>query len=118
MNKKNIKKFKEKITGKVSFIKAMKSESVKKHFTGESLSDLKYFKVKECKMSSFQSIVYNRAYPKEEKIEEKGSEFKWNNIIQASLFAFPDKTWGEEGFKKYVIKKKNKFKITEDLIKK
>ena len=69
-------------------------------------------------MSSFQSIVYNRAYPKEEKIEEKGSEFKWNNIIQASLFAFPDKTWGEEGFKKYVIKKKNKFKITEDLIKK
>jgi hypothetical protein len=87
--------------GRVSYLKAMQSQ-IKKIFAGHLSGKLKYFNVVEDKMSDFQTKYYEEAY-EADRGEHKGV---WSNSRQASLFVFPDGTWGSEGFKKYVVKTK------------
>lgn len=87
--------------GRVSYLKAMQSE-VNKIFTGSLSGELKYFNVVEDQMSEFQTKHYEEAY-EADRGEHKGV---WSNSRQASLFVFPDGSWGSEGFKKYIVKTK------------
>lgn len=87
--------------GRVSYLKAMQSD-IKKIFRGSLSGKLKYFNVVEDKMSEFQTKHYEEAY-EADRGEHKGV---WSNSRQASLFVFPDGSWGSEGFKKYIVKTK------------
>ena len=99
-----------KMKGRVSYLNAMKSE-VKKIFVGNGdVEGLSQFIVFQDYMNTFQSDVYSLAYDRDTKtsisedvtdiIDEKSGLYK--NSRQASLFVFPDGSYGSEGFKKYV----------------
>jgi hypothetical protein len=92
---------KSKFKGRVSYLKAMQSD-VKKIFEGSKLGNLKYFNVVDDKMSSFQTVSYNEAYRKD--TEERVGIY--NNSRQASLFVYPDGTYGPEGFNNEIFIKK------------
>lgn len=93
-----------KLTGRVSYLKAM-STSVQKVFMGETLGGLRFFKVTGLKMSEFQTKYYKKAYKKDK--EEQGV-FSYSR--QASLFTYPDGTYGAEGFEqdRYILKRKQR----------
>jgi superfamily II DNA or RNA helicase len=116
--------------GRVSFLRSMPSV-VKTVYMGETMGTLKYLKVFPSQMSTFQSPVYNQAYAKdttagaevEEEEEQEGGEGGevgeadgddlgpasapgvFSNSRQATLFVYPDGTYGSKAFKKYVIEK-------------
>lgn len=83
--------------GRVSFLVNMQSD-IKKVFMGDLTGDLKYLKVVEDFMGKFQSDVYKTAYELD-KGDRKGV---YSNSRQASLFVFPDGSYGDTGFKKYI----------------
>lgn len=86
--------------GRVSFLTNMQS-NIKKIFMGELLGNLKYLKVVEDFMGKFQSDAYKLAYELD-KGDRKGV---YSNSRQASLFVFPDGSYGDAGFKKYITAK-------------
>ena len=88
-----------KISGRISYLKSMTSE-VKKVFAGRRMGGLKHFKVWPIVMSPFQQRVYEEAYKRDR--EERSIAI---HARQASLFVFPDGTYGTAGSKKYVITK-------------
>ncbi|ASZ84984.1 004L [Cherax quadricarinatus iridovirus] len=90
----------EKIRGKISYLKAMTS-SVKKVFIGRSIGNLTNFIVYPNKMSNFQTEHYINAYRRDER--DRGI---YINSRQASLFVFPDGSYGTDGFNKYIIERK------------
>lgn len=96
-NKKKI--LKDLFKGRVSYLKAMQS-NVKKVFAGEHTGALTHFKVVDDYMETFQSEVYDLAYT----LDREERQGVYSNSRQASLFVFPDKTYGDIGFKKYVRK--------------
>lgn len=97
-----VENFKNFFKGRVSYLNAM-TTNVDKKFVGELMGDLKYLKVVPDEMSTFQSDIYCEAYKKDkgENGEQKGV---YSNSRQASLFVFPDGSYGEEGFNKYINK--------------
>jgi superfamily II DNA or RNA helicase len=97
-----VSRLKDAIRGRVSYLGELQGD-VKKEFSGEKIGDLKHFVVQPMKMSNFQSKHYTSAYEKDH--FEKGI---YSNSRQASLFVFPDGTYGTEGFDKFVIKKENR----------
>lgn len=80
------------IAGRVSYLKSMTS-AVKKVFKGSKIGELKHFVVWPTYMSDFQTLHYNTAYSNDHL--EKSI---WSNSRQASLFVFPDGTYGSDGF--------------------
>lgn len=99
----HIDKLKDVFKGRVSYLKAMQSK-IKKVFAGDNVQDLKHFKVVTDSMSLFQNDAYNIAY-EIDRTEKKGV---YSKSRQATLFVFPDGSYGDEGFKKYIIKKPTK----------
>jgi superfamily II DNA or RNA helicase len=100
---------KYKMKGRVSYLNAMQSE-VKKTFEGKKVKPLTQFIVYEDFMSPFQSKAYTLAYEKDtvsvtenvnDIVDEKSGLYK--NSRQASLFVFPDGSYGSTGFNKYII---------------
>lgn len=93
-----------KITGRVSYLKSM-SSTVQKVFMGDVMEGLRHFKVVGIKMSDFQTKHYEKAYRKDK--EEKGV---FSNSRQASLFIYPDGTYGADGFTqdRYILKRKSR----------
>ena len=89
-----------KIKGRVSYLKAMTSE-VRKIFIGRKIGKLKHFIVYPGFMSNFQSEIYLEAYKK-----DKNEKSIFINSRQASLFVFPNGTYGSEGFNEYIIRRK------------
>jgi superfamily II DNA or RNA helicase len=89
--------------GRVSYLKSMKS-SVIKTFSGQKIGTLEHFNVVEDFMGEIQSKQYMKAL-NIDKNEKKGI---YNQSRQASLFVFPDGTYGSDGFKKYIKITKNK----------
>ena len=65
---------------------------------GKPIGKLKKFNVFPLTMSSFQTKKYIEAY--NEDTIEKGV---YINSRQASLFVFPDGSYGSKGFNKYII---------------
>jgi superfamily II DNA or RNA helicase len=89
-----------KTKGRVSYLKAMTS-GVRKVFEGGRVGDLEHFVVYPGTMSDFQSRAYAEAYEK-----DRSDKSIFINSRQASLFVFPDGSYGTAGFNKYVLKRK------------
>lgn len=87
------------LRGRVSYLRSMKSDAVKEF--SHNLS-LRYFKLYRVDMEDPQSEVYEKAYRSD--TEENSSFF--SHTRQASLFVFPDGTYGKDGSKKYITKTK------------
>ena len=96
MKNEKIPEFKSKIKGLVSFIKPIQSNVVRV-FVGEPLADKYRFIVDKRVMSEFQTKYYKQAY-----IKDTVDKSIYNNSRQATLFVFPDGSYGTDGFKKYV----------------
>ena len=136
-------KFKKIIKGRISYLESTPSE-VKKQFAGESIGTLKHFKVYPDIMREFQSNIYKKAYEKDhKKIEDSEEEFEEDfeddieansietvnvdigggkfdtNSRQASLFVFPDETYGKNAFNNpdYVISAPKKLLTTGQVLK-
>jgi len=93
--------------GKISYLDAAYS-NIDKKYIGTPIGSLKHFNVFENIMSEFQTKYYNEAYRKDvsnKENEDVKSSF-FTNARQASLFVFPNGTYGREGYTKYVSKKK------------
>lgn len=95
----NLDELRHAFRGKVSYLKTMQSDVKKEYMGDDDVGDLKYFRVVEDEMSDFQSNYYTQSYEKD--LITKGI---YNNSRQASLFVFPDGSWGPTGFKKYLKK--------------
>ena len=90
--------------GKISYLLAMKSE-IPMEYQGSIIENqLNEFKVEPDQMSPFQAQAYNKAYDLDITAEKKGI---YSNSRQATLFVFPDGSYGEPGFKKYMNIKKD-----------
>ena len=87
------------LRGRVSYLRAMKSNAIKEFYHNLSL---KYFKLYRVNMENPQTQAYEKAYRSD--TEEKSSFFSQSR--QASLFVFPDGSYGKEGSKKYITKTK------------
>lgn len=103
---KKVQALKDKFRGRVSFLKAMQSD-VKREYVGKSIGD--YFKLALDHMSPFQTQIYTEAYKKDKQPKKamKGSGV-YSASRQATLFVFPDKTYGSQGFKNYVNRSKRR----------
>lgn len=91
--------FIQRVSGRISYLKAMTS-NVKKIFMGERIGNLKHFKVWPTVMSKFQTKVYSEAYTRDRQNKTISTYSR-----QASLFVFPDGTYGHDGSSKYIHKK-------------
>ena len=105
-----IKYLKRRFKGRVSFLKAMQS-TVDKEFVGEKkFGLLKHFIVDPVQMSKFQTKAYIQGL----ELDRTGVAGVYLNSRQASLFVFPDGSYGgnlesknkEQGFSKWVKYKK------------
>ena len=116
--------------GKVSFLSSMKNTDVQKEFIGtQNFGKLQHLIVNPNTMSKFQNKIYQKALKEDLKSPEssgpvsedaayllsKESSEKsgvYSKSRQASLFVYPDGSYGSVGFKKYI-----KFvKSTDDVI--
>ena len=112
-----------KLKGLISFLKESESSIEKKFIGRQQYGGLKHLAVDPLEMSEFQSLYYNQAYNKDIGPEKQGI---WINSREASLFIYPDGTYGKAGFKKYIIEKKGKklqstesvsnYSLTQDLL--
>lgn len=93
---------KDRLTGLVSFHKGT-GPNVKKIFAGKIIPPMEHIPVVACTMHPFQEKHYIKAV----KLDEKHGSV-YINSRQASLFVFPDGSFGKEGFEKYVRLKKTK----------
>jgi len=89
------------IRGRVSYLNSPTSTVMKK-FIGNTIGKLRHYIIYESNMDDFQSIAYARAYH-----EDKTSKTIFINSRQASLFVYPDGSYGSNGYKKYVLNKRN-----------
>jgi len=108
LRKNKAEELKSYLHGYVSYLKAMKSE-VKKTYVGDL--NIGVFKLYPVRMGEFQSEVYRPLYIQDKESSEKTGVY--NNSIQSSLFVFPDKSYGSEGFDKYVESKKIKSRLKD-----
>lgn len=89
-----------KTKGRVSYLKAMTSD-VRKVFEGRKVGNLQHFVVYPGTMSDFQSRAYAEAYEK-----DRSDRSIFINSRQASLFVFPNGSYGTDGFNKYIVKRR------------
>lgn len=101
--------FKQKISGYISYLRAMMSDVNRKE-EGEMIGTLEHFKVYTVLMDSFQSKAYMSAKQKD---DEERSIF--NNSRQASSMVFPDGTYGKNGFERNVIQRSTGYKFTSNI---
>lgn len=108
-----IKSLKTFLTGRVSYIANMETDVKKEYIGDENIGSLKHFIIKTNNMSNFQSTAYK--YAVEEDCSDKNPNKNFgkgnnigfrNNSREASLFIYPDGSWGKKGFDKYIKKTK------------
>ena len=115
VRKSNISELKEKIKGRVSVLQSMESDVVKS-FEGRTIPEFtNNFIINASKMSKFQTEYYMKAIEQDGGIkndsnapDEDSSSGIYNNSRQASLFVYPDGSYGSEGFSKYITKVEKK----------
>lgn len=103
---KNIDEFKNKIKGRVSYVRAMKSD-VERTFVGTNLRG--NINIDTCEMSDEQTKAYKQAIQKDRKQDgendtKEGSTL-YSNSKQASLFVYPEDGvyyYGKQLFEKYI----------------
>lgn len=91
--------------GKISFLKES-SSSVPKEFMGSSIGKLKHLQVEPSIMSDFQTEHYKKSYS----VDMSGKKGVFSNTREATLFVFPDGTYGKKGFEKYISYEESKIK--------
>lgn len=109
-----IPEIKEKIKGYVSFLKETRNDNVKIEYQGyrDSKDDIGFYPLQKIPMEDFQFQVYNKTMQADEK--KSGSEMFYSNVRQVLLSVFPDGSYGDPGFKKYIVKKGNMYKFTRE----
>lgn len=97
----------ETIKGRVSYLVSA-TTTVQKRFVGsEKYGKLEHFIVSVSEMSDFQSEAYKRAYT-----EDKGI---YVQARQASLFVFPDGSYGQKGYNRYIKNKNELVKLMTEV---
>lgn len=96
-----IKKLKLSFKGRVSYLRLSHS-AVPQIFMGTDPAtrpdmNLRHFRVVESAMSEFQTQGYSRAL-----LADASQKDFFSHARQASLFVYPDGSYGEAGFKKYI----------------
>lgn len=105
MKPEKIPEFKSRTKGIISFLREAES-TVPREFIGEkNVGGLKHFIVAPNTMSSFQSKRYKHAF------ENDGGIY--TDSREATLFVFPDGSYGRQGFNKYVLSKKKKVALKD-----
>ncbi len=89
--------------GRVSYLKVSPSD-VRKEFVGGLNFGMKHFITYPVDMKKEQQEGYNKAFELDSSKEKKQGIYP--NTRQATLFVFPDGTWGKDGFKKWIVKEK------------
>ncbi len=101
--------------GRISFLKEDFKADVKKRFLGSREESkklgLKYIIVKTVEMSEFQTKAYNQAYEEDMSSQKSGV---YDNSENASLFVFPNGSYGSRGWEKYVKITSNSKKLTTE----
>lgn len=120
-----IDELKQSFKGRVSYLNSIDS-IVPKVFVGEIIIDkgFKHFVIDEDFMSDFQSKAYKEAYEKDTASESKDVDMDdseitkgiYNNAVQSILFVFPDGSYGETGFNKYITTTGNRYTMKKTLI--
>ena len=97
---KNVDQLQDAFHGRVSYLRPPPSD-VDYTFIGKSFDepDIQEFRVYKTKMEYDQAESYTQAFE-----TDKESRGIYNNASQASLFVFPDGSWGEEGWNHYTEK--------------
>lgn len=90
-----------KMKGRISYLKAMTSDVQKVYMGQRFVGNLNHFIVYPLTMDNFQTDIYLQAYTK-----DRSDKSIFINSRQASLFVFPDGTYGTEGFNNYIVKRK------------
>jgi ribosomal protein S18 acetylase RimI-like enzyme len=104
LKKEKIGELKNKLKGRISFLRETYS-SVTKEYIGEPIvGNLKHLIVAPNKMSKFQSKYYTMAREK----DKAGKTGVYANSKEATLFVYPDGSYGKEGFDKYIKLEKQK----------
>lgn len=106
---KNEKLLKQVVGPKVSFLKAIES-SVSKTINGKIIGKLQFFKVLDLNMEPFQLSVYSKAFNQD--LVQKNI---YLNSRQSSLFVFPDKTYGSDGYNKNIISKGKRYLFKREI---
>jgi len=104
--KNNLKKY---FKGRVSYLTSMESDVNKIYIGDKNVGHLEHLVVYKNIMSKYQTEGYIKAYNKDvlsDKEQDIIKGFK-NNSREASLFVYPDGSWGSAGFDKYIKDMKN-----------
>lgn len=91
--------------GRVSYVKAQQTD-IEKVYKGRKIKGLKHLNVFEDEMSDFQSEIYKKALKQDVGDEESIRKGIYNNSRQASLMVFPDESYGNEAYRKYIKEEK------------
>jgi ribosomal protein S18 acetylase RimI-like enzyme len=108
LNPDKVQVLKDRLKGKISFLREPESTIPKEFIGNTNVGSLKHFIVEPNTMSSFQTKGYSDAYEK----DKGGKKGVYINSREASLFVYPDGSYGKEGYKKYI--KEVKVKKTEN----
>ncbi len=101
LNNNNINELKSFFKGRVSYLKSMQSSIIKKFIGNKNYDELNKFIVHPVKMEDNQNKGYIDALQKDNKKNDNKSSFDYNSTL-ASLFVFPDSSYGKTGYNKYV----------------
>lgn len=108
-------KIKDKLKGLISFLKEDTSDIEKIYIGEEKFGGLKHLIVNPLNMSDFQSLNYIKAYGK----DKNGKAGVYINSREATLFIYPDGSYGKEGFQKYIVNEKKMdvqtYKLSKEL---
>lgn len=108
-----IPEIKERLRGKISFLREPEA-NIPKRYLGSSVDMLNHFIVDPVKMSKFQSENYMKAFM----YDKSGQRGVFTSSREASLFIYPDGSFGKIGFQKYIIESKKdsgKYTMKEEL---
>lgn len=95
---------KEKLKGRISFLREAES-TIEKDFLGvKGYRNLKHFVVEPLKMRPFQEEIYHKAFVN----DKDGQKGVYINSREASLCVYPDGSYGKRGFDKYISLSANK----------
>jgi hypothetical protein len=123
---KNKERLAKAIRGRVSYLRSMESNVLKK-FMGMTYGDMKQIRIHPTTMSEFQTEVYNRAFRVDmgekninelkniEEDDDGKTQGLYDKSRQASLFVFPDGSYGNEGFTKYVRQNGSSYSFIPEL---
>ena len=103
---------KNRLKGYVSFLREAESTIPKKFIGQENYKGLKHLIVAPNTMSEHQTKGYQNAFEVDNK---EGGVFI--NSRGASLFVYPDGSYGKKGFEKYIERKHLGYKMKDELVK-